>query len=114
MHGLSSFNLRRTYHCYFFSVGAQVPSLGVYLINGSPRVTNDSVEAEFQITRPVTGVRCFLRSQFDRIWQNCEVYQFGALTKMGSALYYILMIEPDKPYMYISLYIYIYQFCSVY
>ena len=73
---LVSFNLRRTYHCtyYLFSVVAQVPSLGVYLINGSPRVSNDSVEAEFQITRPVVGVRCFLRSQFDRIWQNCEVY----------------------------------------
>jgi hypothetical protein len=53
-------------------VVAQAPSLGVYLINGSPRVTNDSVEAEFQITRPVVGVRCFLRSQFDRIWQNCS------------------------------------------
>ena len=66
---------------------AQVPSLGVYLINGSPRVTNDSVKAEFQITRPVAGVRCFLRSQFDRIWQNCEVYQFGVLTEMGSAFY---------------------------
>ena len=66
---------------------AKVPLLGVYLINGSPRVTNDSVEAEFRITRPVVGVRCFLRSQFDRIWQNCEVYQFGVLTERGSALY---------------------------
>ena len=45
------------------------------MINESPRVTNDSVEAEFQITRPVTGVRCFLRSQIDRIWQNCTFFK---------------------------------------
>ena len=44
------------------------------MINGSPRITGDRVEAEFEITRPVAGVRCFLRSQIDRIWQNCEFY----------------------------------------
>ena len=57
----------------FWTVSAHVPSLGVYLINQSPRVTGDSVEAEFQITRPVTGVRCFLRSALERIFQNCKL-----------------------------------------
>ena len=94
---------------------AQVPSLGVYLINGSPRVTNDSVEAEFQITRPVNGVRCFLRSQFDRIWQNCEVYQFGVLTERGSALYiYDKTHDRARQALYICTFSYTYQFCNVY
>lgn len=57
----------------FAVLSAQVPQLGVYLINGSPRVTGGSVEANFQITRPVDGVRCFLRSRFHRIWQNCKL-----------------------------------------
>ena len=56
------------------SVSAQVPPLGVYLINESPHITNDSVRAEFQITRAVLGVRCFLRSQYDRVWQDCKLY----------------------------------------
>ena len=47
------------------SVSAQVPPEGVYLINESPRVADNSVQAEFLLTRPVYGVRCFLRSQFD-------------------------------------------------
>ena len=42
------------------------------MMNDSPRIISNRVEAEFEITRPVAGVRCFLRSQFDRIWQNCE------------------------------------------
>ena len=41
-------------------------------MNGSPRIVGNSVEAEFVITRPVAGVRCFLRSQQDRIWQDCK------------------------------------------
>ena len=57
--------------------------LGVYLINESPRVTADSVEAEFQITTPVAGVRCFLRSQFDRVWQSCK-YILCVLLKMAT------------------------------
>ena len=56
-----------------FSVSAQVPQLGVYMINESPQITNSTVRAEFQITRPVVGVRCFLRSQYDRIWQDCKL-----------------------------------------
>ena len=54
------------------SVSAQVPPVGVYLINESPRVTDNSVQADFLLTRPVYGVRCFLRSKFDRIWKDCE------------------------------------------
>ena len=56
-------------------------------MNDSPRVTSDSVEAEFEITRPVAGVRCFLRSQFDRVWQNCKVFQFCVITERDNALY---------------------------
>ena len=93
---------------------AQVPSLGVYLINGSPRVTNDSVEAEFQITRPVAGVRCFLRSQFDRIWQKCEVYQFGVLTERGSALYIYIIIYYDTTHNRARQALYVYVYISLY
>ena len=46
--------------------------LEVYLINESPRVTASSIEAEFVVNGPVTGVRCFLRSQVDRLWQDCK------------------------------------------
>ena len=56
----------------FLTVSAQVPPLGVYLINESPQISDDSVSAEFEITRPVAGVRCFLRSRYDRIWQDCK------------------------------------------
>ena len=65
---------------FYMSVSAKVPPLGVYLINESPRLAADSVEAEFQITRPVAGVRCFLRSQFDRVWQNCKYILFAIIT----------------------------------
>ena len=61
---------------YHVFISASAP-LGVYLINESPRVTADSVEAEFQITTPVAGVRCFLRSQFDRVWQSCKYILFA-------------------------------------
>ena len=57
-----------------FSVSPSVPLLRVTLINGSPRVVGDSVEAEFETSRPVTGVRCFLRSQTDRTYTDCESY----------------------------------------
>ena len=42
------------------------------MINESPRVTASSVEAEFEITGPVEGVRCFLRSQMDQLWRDCK------------------------------------------
>ena len=44
----------------------------MYLINESPRVTAGSVEAEFEVNGPVIGVRCFLRSQVDRLWLDCK------------------------------------------
>ena len=54
-------------------VSANVPQLGVYLTNGSPQLNGgNSVDAEFEVTRPVAGVRCFLRSQSGRIWQDCK------------------------------------------
>ena len=39
--------------------------LELYLINESPRVIANSVEAEFEVNGPVTGIRCVLRSQVD-------------------------------------------------
>ena len=58
-----------------FSVSPSVPLLRVSLINnGSPRVVGDSVEAEFETSRPVTGVRYFLRSQTDRTYNYFESY----------------------------------------
>ena len=55
------------------SVPAEVPPLGVHLMNGSPQVTESSVEAEFEVTRPVAGVRCFLRSKTSRTWKDCKI-----------------------------------------
>ena len=46
--------------------------LELYLINESPRVIANSVEAEFEVSGPVTGIRCVLRSQLDRLWKDCK------------------------------------------
>ena len=55
-----------------FTVQASVPPLEVVLTGGSPRVTESSVEAEFVTTRPVTGVRCFLRYENKNDYKDCE------------------------------------------
>ena len=57
-----------------FSVSPIVPKLRVNLINGSPRLIagNTAVEAEFEVSRPVAGVRCYLRSETDRVYKNCK------------------------------------------
>ena len=47
--------------------------LELYLINESPRVIANSVEAEFEVNGPVTGIRCVLRSQVDRLWKDCKI-----------------------------------------
>ena len=57
---------------YMLFLISAMSELEVYLINESPRVTASSIEAEFVVNGPVTGVRCFLRSQVDRLWQDCE------------------------------------------
>ena len=59
-------------YIFLHAVQHHVPPLGVYLMNDSPSVSRDSVQAEFQTTRPVAGVRCFLRSRHDRKWQICK------------------------------------------
>lgn len=59
-------------YVFLHAVRHHVPPLGVYLMNDSPNVSRDSVQAEFQTTRPVAGVRCFLRSRHDRKWQICK------------------------------------------
>ena len=51
---------------------ASVPPLEVVLTGGSPRVNESSVEAEFVTTRPVTGVRCFLRYENKNDYKDCE------------------------------------------
>ena len=53
-------------------VPASVPPLEVVLTGGSPRVNESSVEAEFVTTRPVTGVRCFLRYENKNDYKDCE------------------------------------------
>jgi hypothetical protein len=53
-------------------VPASVPPLEVILTGGSPRVTESSVEAEFVTTRPVTGVRCFLRYENKNDYKDCS------------------------------------------
>ena len=55
------------------SVRSSVPPLMVHFVNDSPRVVQDSVEAEFVTSRPVVGVTCFLRSPTDRSYEDCEV-----------------------------------------
>ena len=56
-------------------VSTIVPKLRVNLISESPRLIagNTSVEAEFEVSRPVAGVRCYLRSQTDRVYKNCKL-----------------------------------------
>ena len=58
------------------TVETMVPPIEVDLINDSPRVMSDdlpgSVMAEFRVSRPVAGVRCYLRSQYDRQVTDCE------------------------------------------
>ena len=44
----------------------------VHFVNDSPRVVQDSVEAEFVTSRPVVGATCFLRSPTDRSYEDCE------------------------------------------
>ncbi|CAI8053959.1 P-selectin [Geodia barretti] len=53
-------------------VQASVPPLEVVLTGGSPRVNESSVEAEFVTTRPVTGVRCFLRYENKNDYKDCS------------------------------------------
>ena len=60
------------HYMYLPAVSSHVPPLDVYLVNDSPTVSNGSVQAEFQITRPVAGVSCILRSQYSTIRQLCE------------------------------------------
>ena len=59
-------------------------------MNGSPRIVGNSVEAEFVTTRPVAGVRCFLRSQQDRIWQDCK-HKIKCCSKSACFLHYIIL-----------------------
>ena len=53
-------------------VSADVPPLRITLIRGSPRVIEDTVEAEFVVSRPVAGVRCFLRYEHHRDYKYCK------------------------------------------
>jgi hypothetical protein len=57
------------------NVETMVPPIEVYLINDSPHVMSGdlpgSVMAEFRVSRPVAGVRCYLRSQYDRQVTDC-------------------------------------------
>ena len=58
----------------FISVEPVVPTLRVDLVKGSPRLTagGTAVEAEFEVSRPVAGVRCYLRSQSARDYKDCK------------------------------------------
>ena len=60
---------------FIYSVSPIVPKLRVNLINDSPRLIagNTAVEAEFEVSRPVAGVRCYLRSQTARVYKNCKL-----------------------------------------
>ena len=53
-------------------LAASVPSLKVILIEGSPHVIGDTVTAEFVTSRPVVGVRCFLRYKNQRDYRDCK------------------------------------------
>ncbi|CAI8019901.1 hypothetical protein GBAR_LOCUS11921 [Geodia barretti] len=53
-------------------VTAFLPPLEIILNGGSPLVTESSVEAVFVTTRPVTGVRCFLRYDNKNDYKDCS------------------------------------------
>ena len=56
------------------AVSANVPPLEIHLLNGSPTFYEDSVEAEFITTRPVTRVRCFLRCYINSLYKDCMFF----------------------------------------
>ena len=56
----------------WFSTIFSILTLEVILTGGSPLVTESSVEAEFVTTRPVTGVRCFLRYENKNDYKDCK------------------------------------------
>lgn len=58
-------------HTFLHTGQPHVPPLDIYLINDSPNVLDGSVQAEFETTRPVAGVRCYLRSQHSTTVQPC-------------------------------------------
>ena len=60
--------------CSFILVPAIAPPLEVLLINGSPRVSESSVEAEFVTSRPVATARCFFRSRGQRMYKDCMLH----------------------------------------
>ena len=64
---------------YQFSVAAKVPPLEVILTSGSPYVTESSIEVEFDTTRPVTRVTCFLRYDNKRDYQDCMLLLYNTL-----------------------------------
>ena len=56
------------------SVEPVVPKLRVDLVDDPPRLTagGTAVEAAFNVSRSVAGVRCYLRSQSARDYKDCE------------------------------------------
>ena len=62
---------------YQFSVAAKVPPLEVILTSGSPYVTESSIEVEFDTTRPVTRVTCFLRYDNKSDYQDCMLLLYS-------------------------------------
>ena len=44
------------------------------MINGSPQLIagDTAVVAEFIVSRPVAGVRCYLRSRTKRLYKDCK------------------------------------------
>ena len=45
------------------SVFPDLPPLGVHFINDSPRVGGDTVEVDFELTRPAASVTCQLNKE---------------------------------------------------
>ena len=64
------FNLQRCQCSFFYSEGTPAP-LVITLLNGSPRVSGDSVTAEFSTNKNVTMMQCRLGRGVTE-FEDCE------------------------------------------
>ena len=62
------------------TVPGQVPPLTVHFINDSPRVMNNSVEADIVLSRPVQSLVCNVRSTSVDISMDCEFRKQNSVT----------------------------------
>ena len=86
---------------WYTTVPAQVPPLTVHFINDSPRVINNSLEADIVLSRPVQSLVCYLKSTSMSASMDCEycsesiLYAGDSIFKRNvRALYTVTNLQP--------------------